>query len=174
MVFELIAVIVAGFAGAGVALLLNRLLGGRLPRWLTPVAAGAAMLGVTIANEYGWYGRTLATLPEGFVVAHTVEDRAFYRPWVHVVAYVSRFLAVDAESLRTNPAQPGQRLADVYAFGRWAQPVRVTVAVDCRRGRRADVGEGTELAEDGALVGVSWREVPESDPVLRTVCDLRE
>ena len=47
MVFELIATIVAGFAGAGVALLLNKIFGGRLPRWIMPVAAGAAMLATT-------------------------------------------------------------------------------------------------------------------------------
>ena len=57
MFWELIAVFVAGFAGAGAVMLLNRVTGGRLPRWLMPLGAGAAMLVATISSEYGWYGR---------------------------------------------------------------------------------------------------------------------
>ncbi len=43
MFLELIAVIVAGIAGAGVMMLIARVSGGRIPKWFIPVAAGAAM-----------------------------------------------------------------------------------------------------------------------------------
>ena len=171
MVFELIAVIVAGFAGAGATLLLNKLLGGRLPRWVMPVAAGCAMLAVTITNEYGWYARTSGALPEGLEVATTVEDRAFYRPWTYIVPFVSRFLAVDTKTIRTNAAAPGQRLVDVYAFGRWMPPRQVRVAVDCTAGRRADIADGVSFGADGSLDGADWREVGADDPILRTACE---
>ncbi|MEO1190053.1 MAG: hypothetical protein AAFW60_13380, partial [Pseudomonadota bacterium] len=69
MIFELIAVVVAGFAGAGVALLLNKVVGGRLPRWIIPIAAGLAMFATTIAHDYCWYERTAASLPDGLEVA---------------------------------------------------------------------------------------------------------
>jgi hypothetical protein len=170
MVFELIAVIVAGFAGAGVILLLNKLVKGRLPRWLMPAAAGAAMLAVTISNEYGWYPRTLAALPEGLEVAVTSEDRAFYRPWTFVVPFVSRFLAVDMIGVRSNAAAPGQRLVEVYAFGRWAAPQKKAVAVDCHGGRRADLTGEVSFGEAGALEGAAWRKVGTDDPIVRTVC----
>ena len=55
MFLELLAVIIAGFAGAGVMMLVAKLAGNRLPRWLVPVAAGAAMLGTTISSEYSWF-----------------------------------------------------------------------------------------------------------------------
>lgn len=170
MLFELIAVIVAGFAGAGVALLVNRVSGGRLPRWVTPVAAGAAMLAVTITNEYGWYPRTVQTLPEGLSVVMPVEDRAIYRPWTYAWPFVSRFLAVDGQSVRTNPEQPGLRLADVYAFARWTAPNRLTVVVDCDGARRAEIVEGASFGEDGAPEGVTWRDVGENDEILTAVC----
>ena len=109
MFLELIATFIAGFAGAGAVMLINRILGGRLPRWLTPVAAGGAMLAATIANEYGWYECTVETMPEGMEVATAVEERAFYRPWTYLVPYTSRFIAVDTASVRTNDALPGQR-----------------------------------------------------------------
>lgn len=170
MVFELIAVIVAGFAGAGLALLLGRLSGGRLPRWVMPVAAGAAMLAVTITNEYGWYPRTAQTLPEGLSVVAAVEDTAVYRPWTYAKPFVSRFLAVDEKSVRTNPDQPGLKLADVYAFARWTAPSRVIVAVDCNLNRRAEITEGVSLGEDGALDGAPWRDVAPSDELVATLC----
>ena len=48
MFLELLAVIFAGFAGAGAMLLLTRVT--RLPKWLIPVGAGAAMLAATGAG----------------------------------------------------------------------------------------------------------------------------
>lgn len=170
MVFELIAVVVAGFAGAGLALLLNWLLGGRLPRWLMPVAAGAAMLGVTIANEYGWYPRTLATLPRGLEVASTVEDRAVYRPWTYAVPFVNRFLAVDTQNVLTHPDRPEQRLVEVYAFARWSAPQKIAIAVDCAGARRADLSDGVAFGDGGALDGADWRDVGRDDPVLAAAC----
>lgn len=170
MLFELIAAIVAGFAGAGVALLANKLLGGRLPRWLTLALAGLAMLSMAITNEYGWYPRTVQGLPEGLEIATTAEDRAIYRPWTYIVPFVTRFLAVDTATMRTNEAVPGQRIVDVYAFARWAAPRRQGVAVDCSVGRRADLGPGVAMDADGGLQGADWREVGPDDPIVRTAC----
>ena len=170
MLFELIATVVAGFAGAGCALILNKLIGGRLPRWIMPVAAGAAMLGTAIANEYGWYARTAAGLPEGLEVAMTVEDRAIYRPWGYLFPFVSRFLAVDTANARTHASRPGQKLVDVYAFGRWSAPQSRPVMVDCAGGRRADIPPGTTIAPDGSFEGLVWRETGADDEVVATVC----
>ena len=170
MFFELIATIVAGFAGAGIALLLNKVVGGRLPRWITPVAAGTAMLATTIANEYVWYERTVAALPSGLEVAITVENKAFYRPWTYLFPFVSRFLAVDTATMRTNEALPGQRMVGVYAFGRWAAPQSRLVMVDCPGGRRADIARGAGFAGDGSIDALAWRDTGLDDPVVRTAC----
>ena len=80
MFLELIATIVAGIAAAGIMMVITRASGGRLPKWLTPVAAGAAMIAATISNEYGWYGRTSKSLPDEFMIVDTVESKALYRP----------------------------------------------------------------------------------------------
>jgi hypothetical protein len=170
MLFELIATVVAGFAGAGVALLLNKLVRGRLPRWVVPVAAGCAMIATTIANEYGWYGRTVDSLPDGLEVATTVENKAFFRPWTHVYPFVTRFLAVDVAAIRTNDALPGQRIVDVYAFGRWAAPQKQSVVVDCAGGRRADITPEAQFADDGSIQGVAWRDTGPGDPIVQTSC----
>ncbi|NVK99552.1 hypothetical protein KQ247_17935 [Ruegeria pomeroyi] len=172
MFLELIGTLVAGLAMAGVVMALNRLLGGRLPRWLAPVAAGCGMIGVTIASEYGWYSRTRAALPEGMVVIETVESRALYRPWTYLVPYVDRFAALDSTSLKTHPGQPGQRLFDLYFFGRWAAVNRLPVLVDCDSLRRASLADGAEFAADGSVAGADWRRPPAGDPVIQAACEV--
>lgn len=171
MFFELIAVIVAGFAAAGVVLIVNRLSGGRLPRWLTPAGAGAAMIAMTIYSEYAWFDQTLSALPDSVVVARTVEDRAIYRPWTYLAPYVDRFIAVDRASIRSNDKAPGQVMVDLILFGRWAPVRRVPVLMDCENPRRADLVDDVRFDADGRVVNADWRAVDPNDAVLRAVCD---
>ncbi|EPX85044.1 hypothetical protein [Salipiger mucosus] len=163
MFLELIAVFVAGFAGAGVMMLLTRVAGGRLPRWTVPAGAGLAMLAAAISSEYGWYTRTHDALPEGFAVAGTHESRALWRPWTYAVPMTDRFIAIDGANLRANEQTEGLYMAEVYFFARW-QPVQsVEMMVDCKGHRRADPGTG----DGGDPV---WREVGADDPIVSTVC----
>ena len=113
MFFELIGTIIAGAAAALLVWAINRALKGRLPNWLVPAAAGAAMLLATISSEYSWYKRTAATLPAGMEIAQTVEEKAFYRPWTYARPYVSRFVAVDYAGARSHPDIEGQRIVDL-------------------------------------------------------------
>lgn len=170
MFLELIATFLAGFAAAGVALLLGKILRGRLPRWVMPIAAGAAMIAMAVYNEYGWFPRTEANLPESFEIVDTVEAQAWYRPWTYLRPFVERFVAVDSGSIRTHAAVPDQRLADVYLFGRWSPVHRLPVLVDCAGSRRAALTDGIGFAQDGSVTGADWAAVPGDDPVLARLC----
>lgn len=169
MFLELIGVIFAGIAAAGVVMLLGKALGGRLPRWLAPVAAGLAMLGVTIASEYGWYARTKAALPEGLVVAETVENRSFYRPWTYVVPYVDRFAALDAATMKRHAGHPQIYLAEVYFFGRWSPVSKLPVWLDCDGGRRA-LAAGATVPAGGLPAGLDWVAPGSGDGILAAAC----
>ncbi|MES0811396.1 hypothetical protein ABLO27_18055 [Roseibium sp. SCPC15] len=170
MFVELIATFVAGIAAAGAVMLVNRVLRGRLPRWFAPVAAGAAMILVTISNEYGWYSRTSGALPEDVVVAQTVESKAFYRPWTYVWPFVERFVAVDTATVRSHPNQPGIKLAEIYFFGRWSAVNKLPVLADCPGNRRAALADGIRFENDGAVDGAEWIAVSAGDPLVSTIC----
>lgn len=171
MFLELVAVIVAGIAAGGILFLARRLTGGRLPGWLVPAAAGLAMIAATIANEYGWYGRTAAALPAGVEVIDRVELRQMWRPWTYVVPMTGSFIALDRSGLRQNPAQPGVYLADLYLFARWQAPGRLSVAVDCPGRRHALLGPAAEFGPDGSIDGATWAPATEGDPLIAAICD---
>ena len=170
MFFELIATVVAGFACAGIAMLLNVMTGRRLPRFITPVAAGLGMLATTISNEYTWYDRTAATLPTGVEVATTVEEQSWFRPWTQAQPFTKRFVAVDLAKMRRNPALPGQRMVDLYFFGRWSPLNQAPMLFDCSARRSALLIDGASFGEDGRIADADWRGVPEGDPILALVC----
>lgn len=171
MFFELIGTIVAGATAALLVWAINRTLKDRLPKWLIPAAAGAAMLAATISSEYSWYARTVATMPEGIVVAQTIEETALYRPWTYTAPFISRYVAVDQVSTRTHPDQPDQRLVDLVFYGRWTRTAKVPMLFDCAENRRADVVDGISFGEDGAVANAQWFPLAPTDPLLRTACE---
>jgi hypothetical protein len=170
MLLELIAVVAAGFAAGGVALLATRLVRA-LPRWLAPVLAGAAMLAAAISLEYTWFSRTVEGLPDGVEVALTRESRAPWRPWTYVVPYVDGFIAIDQAGARTHAASPGRTMTDLYVFGRWAPTQRIHAMFDCVNGRRADLGPTVTLDDDGNVEGAAWHDTGLDDPVTRAACE---
>lgn len=170
MFFELIGTIVAGIAAALLVWAINRTLKGRLPKWLVPVAAGAAMLTATISSEYSWFSRTQSNMPEGFVVAETVEATQFYRPWTYVKPFVNRYIAVDQATARTNPAYPDQRIVDLIIYGRWARTAKIPALFDCAANARADLVDGVDFGLDGEVLSAEWTAMEADAPMLRAAC----
>ncbi len=171
MFVELIATVFAGIAAAGIVLALNKGLGGRLPKWFMPVAAGLAMIGATVSNEYSWYPRTKASLPDGLVIAETVEAKALYKPWTYAYPYVERFMAVDTATIRKHDAAPSHRLVDIYLFGRWSPVSKLPILADCETRRRAALTDAISFESDGIVTGAEWLTPPEGDNMLATICE---
>ena len=172
MFFEMVATLVAGVAGAGVALILNKLTAGRLPKWVTPLGAAFAMIATTVANEYAWFGRTADNLPEGLVVVIEIENQSLYRPWTYVVPFVERFVAVDQPSLRTHAQKPALRMIDTIFMGRWSAPEKMVVLADCAAGRRAPLIAAVAFDASGEVSGVDWVKVGDDDPLLTAICNV--
>lgn len=170
MFIELIATIVAGFAGAGLAMVLNIISGRRLPRWIVPIGAGLAMLATTIVNEYTWFDRTVEGLPEGLTIAQTVDEQSWVRPWTQAFPYTKRFVAVDIANARRNQSLPAQRLADLYFFGRWSPVNKAPMLFDCAAGRTALLIDGAQFAADGTISNAEWQTASAADPLLEIAC----
>lgn len=170
MFFELIGTFVAGIATALLVWALNRTLKGRLPSWLVPVSAGLAMLAATISSEYSWFARAQSNMPEGFVVAETVEETKIYRPWTYLSPFVSRFIAVDQATIRTHPAQPDQRIVDLVIYGRWARTAKIPALFDCAANARADLVDGVDFGTDGKVLNAQWQPMNADAPLLMAAC----
>ncbi len=130
MLWEFIAVLAAGFAGAGIALSLRFLIK-RLPKWIVPVAAGLAMLGFAIYSEYSWYSHTASRLPEGTVVVATVPHTAFYKPWSYVQPQILQFVALDTKSIKT--LDEDNKQVTLYFFERRMKAQPLAVTLNCRQ-----------------------------------------
>lgn len=172
MFLELIATFVAGIACAGLAMVLIRVSGRRLPRWLTPVLAGAGMIAVTISNEYTWFDRTSDQLPEGLEIAVTVQEQSWYRPWTQIWPFTKRFIAVDLGTARSHENQPDQTLVDLYFFGRWSPINQAPMLFDCAGQRSALLIDGAEFASDGSLRDAQWERVTADDAIFSLACEV--
>lgn len=171
MFVELIATVFAGIACAGIVMALNLLTGRRLPKWIMPIAAGAGMIGMTISNEYTWFGRTADRLPEGVEIAVTIQEQSWARPWTRIWPYTKRFAAVDTGLVRTNENLPDQRLVDLYFFGRWSPVNQAPMLFDCAGAQSALLIDGASFAADGTVDNADWQAMDADDPVLKLVCD---
>lgn len=171
MTLEFLATLVAGAFGAGVAMILRKLTGEALPRWLVPALAAAGMLGMSLWSEYSWYPRLQAGLPAGAKIAHVEETRAVWRPWTFAVPLVTSAVVVDTRRTLRNPQDPDLALTQVLFFARWQNTRDAMVTFDCANARRVDVTTGVRFTDSGELQGGTWVPLPADDPVLRTACD---
>lgn len=166
MLVHLIAAIFAALGAAGIALLLRRLSGQRLPRWIIPVFAGLGMLGYQIHYEYSWFAHKQALLPEASEVVTSERSSAFWRPWTYIYPMTTAFTVLDRQSLEERQVQ-GQRTVGfvLYRFEKhFTDLVRPQAYV-----LNCDTHELAEVVRDEGESG-SWRRLGEEDPLLQRVC----
>ena len=170
MLLEFIAIVSGGLGLAGLAMMLNFLVGKRLPGWTVPAAAGAGMLAMAIWLEYSWLERTPSAYPDGIVIASTNQTRSWYRPWTYVVPLTNRLIAIDQRFDKRNPAHPDMVLTNVLLAGRWEPTRQFGAMFDCAGHRRADLLDQVVFSDDGALANANWQSLAADDPVLRAAC----
>lgn len=171
MLWELIATICAGLAGAGIALLLRKLTWQKAPKWIVPALAGLGMLGFQIQSEYTWYSHQASLLPKGVVVVKTVEEQAPWRPWSLVYPQTTRFIAADINNAAQNQVNHDVYLVDLYFFERRLAAKRVTQVVHCGANAQADFTNHLQVPQGNQLGNSSeWHKLPANDPLLTAVC----
>lgn len=169
MFLELLATVFAGVAVAGIVLAVNWLSGGRLPKGVMPIAAGLAMILFSLANEYNWFSRMQAGLPDGSAVIAQNETRALWRPWTYALPLTTRFAAVDPGRGQRTADLPDMVAVPIRLYERWKPVIEVPVLVDCAGSRRVDLVGDNLLTRDG-IAAAPWVALREDDPLLRAVC----
>lgn len=155
---ELLGVIAVGI---GMAALLYALLhaarkaGLTLPTWLLPAGIGLAMVSYSVWNDYAWFGRATASLPQDTQVLLVGRASQPWAPWTYLAPVEVRFAALDPAQIRDG--EGGIRQAPIMLVERHGQTVIVPQHFDCAGGRiRPARGDWTAAAPD--------------DPAFAAVC----
>lgn len=170
MGIELIAAFVAAVACAGLGMMARKLSGGRLPKWITPAAAGAGMIAFAVWSEYDWFGRLEAGLPEGAVIVFRDDAPSLLRPWTMVFPMTTAFTAMDTRRLAPHPDNPDLVLGPVYAFARWQGAREGFMVIDCAARQMAMLTEGVGIDAGGKLTGAAWTPMGAEDAVGQAAC----
>lgn len=168
MLLEFIATISAGAGAAGLTLAAQKLTRGALPKWVMPTAAGAAMLGFSIWNDYTWFARSVASNGGDQVIATTVDARQIWRPWTYLKPVTTRYIALDKAGAEIDGATV---LTNMSLVARRENSAIIPAAFDCLLSRRADLIGVTRGPMAEMLAQAKWIMLDASDPVLRAACD---
>jgi hypothetical protein len=171
MLLEFIAAIVIAVGAGGAAHMAVKLSRERLPGWLTPAAAGAAMVGFVVWSEYSWVERAKSALPPEVAVVSQNAITSWFRPWTYVWPLTNRMILIDGRFDRRNEAFPELLITAVVMMGRWDPGRQIPVVFDCARGLRAELSADVVITEDGTLEGADWLQLAADDPMLRAACD---
>lgn len=170
MFWTLVTVLFAGFAGAGIGLVLRHLSRGRLPNGIIPVCAGLTMILATIGQEYGWSDGVRSTMAADLVVISTREQQSWYQPWTFIQPWVRGFIAFSpAETVETAQGS-GLYAVQLRLQERW-QPQMVRPALfDCAGARWTDLNATMVFDAAGQPIDALWREEATEDVIFATVC----
>jgi hypothetical protein len=170
MALEILAAIVAAIAMAGIALMLRKLSGQRLPKWIIPVFAGAGLLGFTVWSEYDWFSRVSSELPPDVIVVTAEKESSPLRPWSYLAPMTTAFIAMDTAATIVHPDAPMLRLVRLYSIVRWRGATQGLMIVDCANARQVLVTDGVEVTPDGDLTGGTWLAAEPDDAIQQSAC----
>lgn len=169
MLFTVLAACALGIAVGGMIVLSFKLLRRPAPRGAAALAAGVAMFGFTIWNDYSWYERTRAALPQGLDAAASFEASSVFAPWTLIAPVVDRFAAVDRRTLLHHPDAADIRVAEIHLITRHRPTLTVREVFNCAKPARA---EAANVAALDAIMNntAAWTRLPADDPLLLAVC----
>lgn len=163
--------VVVGFASAGVVMLLFRLWGRKAPKYVVPFVAAIAMFGYMIWDEYTWFDRYEARLPQTINVIQTFTDENVFAPWTLINAPVNRFTAIDLDKVITNPDAPEEKRVTTLLLKKGGETLALTHLIDCSQGRRGYITPATAVDGNGFPTGIDeWFAMNADDPLRAAIC----
>lgn len=117
MLWTLIAIVISGLGGAGIAMLLRKLTRNRLPKWIIPAFGGLGMLAYQIYFEYSWFEYQLQRQPAESVLVASETGEVFWRPWTFFWPMTSAFTVLDSKSVQRHESAGQSVVAfNLYRF----------------------------------------------------------
>lgn len=149
--------VIAVAIGAGAVLYAGmhaaRKAGLRPAPWLLPGGIGLAMIAYSVWNDYAWYDRARASLPDGAQVLAVGTASQPWAPWTYLAPVEVRFAALDPAQVSDAP--DGTRRAPIMLVERRGQTVIVPQDFDCAGGRvRPARGDWMPAAGDPAFPAI--------------------
>lgn len=173
-IFNLLGPIMAGIGTVGVLLFLKRILKIPMPGWIVPIGAAAGMMGAHMINEYTWYSRFSAELPDTMVVIDKGSSKHWLEPWTYLLPKTNRFAAIDRSSLKINEANPDLVMGEVLLFERYTPTAHVREIADCTNNRTMAVQPGAKLDDTGMPERLNWVERDAEHPIVNAMCKTDE
>lgn len=170
MFWSLVTVVFAGFAGAGIGLVLRSLTRNRLPKGIIPICAGLTMLVATVGLEYSWENGVRRTMAADLVIVSTREQQAWYQPWTLVRPWVRGFISYSPSETVETAEGSGILAVQLRIQERWQPQIIRPALVDCANARWTDLIATTTFTDTGEPEGATWRETGLEDPVVNAVC----
>ena len=170
MFFILIGGLLVAVSAGALASLPYRLAKKPVPRGLMPIIGGISLLVFVLWNDYSWYSRTIAELPERVAVVETFTYSGALQPWTLIKPRINRFTAVDRASIQRNEALPGYVMADIIFVQRYQPTLQARQIFDCADTRRADLTDSTEFDERGMPQNVNLVDLEDDHPLIPIVC----
>lgn len=133
MFWDIIAMVVAGFLFAGLAMPI-KFFYKKTPKWLIPFMAGLGMMSYQVFSEYQWFANTSSKLPEGSVVVATVPKTTWFRPWSYIKPQIFQFVVLDTKKVVA--IDDNIRQAQLYFFERWLPAQTLPVYINCTTGEQ--------------------------------------
>lgn len=99
MLWTLMALLSAALGAAGIALIVRKLSGNRLPKWLIPASAGLGLLAYQIGYEYSWYEQQQLKFPSKAVVVAVENAPQVWRPWTYAFPLTYAYTLLDTQSV---------------------------------------------------------------------------
>ncbi len=168
MIYELIATLSAGFAMAGIALVLRHLakllFKKQLPKWILPLFAGIGIFAFQIHQEYNWFSQMENKLPQGTKVVKKISETYWYRPWTYVKPQIVRFMAVDMANIETNKVNPQLKRVNIYLFERRMSSKIIPQMFDCSTKKMAVIPTENKNSD------IQWVPMDTADKLYQTVC----
>ncbi len=170
MIYEFIATISAGFALAGIALIIRHLskliLKKQPPKWIIPLFAFIGIMGFQIHQEYNWFTQMQSRLKVEVEVVKKIEKTTWYRPWSYIKPQTVRVMAVGVEDIGDikdkEQLNPSFKTRNLYLFERRKfQPIIVPQVFDCENGKLARIDGNKKLV---------WNDIEKTDKLYMTVC----